>query len=99
MSSEADPRLARLKRLPVRLRIAHLAALLRVNSYPSSRERERVVGREGRSAAQARLGDILLYPHPAHRSPPLTMIHPPRKGEGSERDRSRGERSTDGRTE
>ena len=85
MSDEADSRLVRLKRLPPRLRVAHLAALLRCGralSYPSPRERERVVGREGRSVAQARVVGILLYPHPAHRSPSLTMIHPPRKGEG-----------------
>jgi hypothetical protein len=46
MMSEADSMPARLKRLPVRLRIAHLAALLRHErqtiartlSYPSPRE-------------------------------------------------------------
>lgn len=52
--SEDDSRLARLKRLPPRLRVAHLAALLRCGrlivcegrlSYPSARERQRVVGR------------------------------------------------------
>ena len=47
----ADPMLARLRPLPVRLRIAHLAALVRWEraanarerspSYPSPRERER----------------------------------------------------------
>jgi hypothetical protein len=48
MSAAADPMLSRLKRLPARLRIAHLAALLRYErranerecrrSYPSPRE-------------------------------------------------------------
>jgi hypothetical protein len=50
----ADSMLSRLKRLPPRLRIAHLAALIRCGkviiregslSYPSPRERERVAGR------------------------------------------------------
>ena len=92
MSGEVDARLARMKRLPPRLRVVHLAALLRSGravmregslSYPSPRERQRVV--------EARVGGILLDPHPAHRSPSLTMIHleselarlGPRKGEGS----------------
>jgi hypothetical protein len=66
-----DPVLARLKRLPLRLRLAHLAALIRCGkvivregslSYPSPRERERVVGREGRSEAEARVGG--LFPAP-----------------------------------
>jgi hypothetical protein len=60
----SDPMLGRLKRLPLRLRIAHLVALLRYErratapalSSPSPRERERVVGREGRSEAEARVG-------------------------------------------
>jgi hypothetical protein len=42
MSGEVDPRLARLKRLPVRLRIVHLVALLRWEravSSPSPAER------------------------------------------------------------
>ena len=49
MSAEADPKLARLRRLPPRLRVTHLAALLRVEravttgerflSYPSPAER------------------------------------------------------------
>jgi hypothetical protein len=82
---ETDPLLARLRRLPVRLRIAHLAALLRHErqaivcdlSYPSPRERERVVGREGRSEAEARVGAFSPHPPPrcsfhSHRpSPPL----------------------------
>ncbi len=66
----ADPMLARLNRLPPRLRIAHLAALIRherqaiarAQSYPSPRERERVAGREGRSEAEARVGG--LFPAP-----------------------------------
>jgi len=41
---------------------------------------------EGRSGAQARVGGSFSfwYPHPAHRSLLLTMIHPPHKGEGQE---------------
>ena len=62
-----DPVLARLKRLPLRLRLAHLAALLRherqaitrIRSYPSPRG---AVGREGRSEAEARVGG--LFPAP-----------------------------------
>jgi hypothetical protein len=91
MSGEADPRLLRLRLIPPRLRVAHLAALLRsmssgspraaerehLLSCPSPSELERGVGREGRSVAQAGV-------HPAHRSPSLTMIHPPHKREGSE---------------
>ena len=61
MSSEADPMLSRLKILPLRLRVAHLAALLRrerqaiagARSYPSPCE---AAGREGRSKAEARVG-------------------------------------------
>jgi hypothetical protein len=75
MNASVDPMLLRLKRLPVRLRIAHLAALLRHErqaivcnlSYPSPRERERVVGREGRSEAEARVGG--LFP-----APPTPML-------------------------
>jgi hypothetical protein len=69
MSGEACSMLARLRRLPVRLRIAHLAALLRVE----------------RAAKARSCPDILLYPRPAHRSPSpaLTMIHSSHKGEGS----------------
>jgi hypothetical protein len=57
---KADFMLARLKRLPPRLRIAHLAALIRCGkviirdgslSYPSPRERERVVGSEASKLA------------------------------------------------
>jgi hypothetical protein len=40
MSGEADARLARLKRLPLRLRVAHLAALLRCEPDASSRTAE-----------------------------------------------------------
>ena len=63
-----DPVLARLKRLPLRLRLAHLAALIRCGkvivregslSYPSPRG---AVGREGRSEAEARVGG--LFPAP-----------------------------------
>jgi hypothetical protein len=36
MSVEADPMLVRLKRLPVRLRLAHLAALLRHARQPNN---------------------------------------------------------------
>ena len=94
MSGDRTVELGRLRRLPPRLRVAHLAALLRWEramsalSYPSPAER---AGREGRSVAEARVGGISLCPHPAHRSPSLTMIPrasfarlgPPRKGEGS----------------
>jgi hypothetical protein len=87
-----DPVLARLKRLPLRLRLAHLAALIRCGkvivregslSYPSPRERERVAGRGGRSEAEARVGGL-----PALRDDPHPVAHfiradPPRKGEGS----------------
>jgi hypothetical protein len=66
MSGEVDPTLARLKRLPPRLRVAHLAALLRHErqaitpalSYSSSHERQRVVGRDGANA----LGDAKRRP-------------------------------------
>jgi hypothetical protein len=74
---ETDSMLAGLERLPVRLRIAHLAALIRCGkvivregslSYPSPRERERVVvGRGGRSEAEARVGG--LFP-----APPTPML-------------------------
>jgi hypothetical protein len=37
MSAEADPMLSRLKRLPLRLRIAHLAALVRCEREGSAR--------------------------------------------------------------
>jgi hypothetical protein len=85
---ETDPVLARLKRLPLRLRVAHLAALLRherqamarAHSYPSPRA---AVGREGRSEAEARVGGLSALhddPHPvAH----FIRADPPRKGEGS----------------
>ena len=68
---ETDSMLGRLKRLPPRLRIAHLAALIRCGrvivregslSYPSPRE---AVGREGRSEAEARVGGRYMgTPHP-----------------------------------
>jgi hypothetical protein len=94
MNCDESVESGRLKRLPPRLRVAHLAALVRweraINalSYPSPAE---CVGREGRSVAEARVGGISLCPHPAHPSPSLTMIPrasfarlgPPRKGEGS----------------
>jgi hypothetical protein len=65
MSSEADPMLSMLKVLPLRLRVAHLAALLRrerqaiacARSYPSPCE---AAGREGRSEAEARVGGPFL---------------------------------------
>ena len=52
--TEIDPMLARLKRLPARHRVAHLAALLRherrarthAQLYPSPCARERVAGRD-----------------------------------------------------
>jgi hypothetical protein len=83
----SDPMLGRLKRLPPRLRIAHLVALLRHERRAtapalSSRERERVVGREGRSEAEARVGGVSTLhddPHPDR----LTPVDPSRKGEGS----------------
>jgi hypothetical protein len=68
---ETDSMLARLKRLPLRLRVAHLAALIRCGkvivregslSYPSPHERERAAGREGRSEAEARVGGPCLAP-------------------------------------
>jgi hypothetical protein len=68
MSSEADPMLSKLKILPLRLRVAHLAALLRrerqaiagARSYPSPCE---AAGREGRSEAEARVcGPFLAAP-------------------------------------
>jgi hypothetical protein len=40
MSGEVDSRLARLRRLPPRLRIAHLAALLRCEADSSPRAAE-----------------------------------------------------------
>jgi hypothetical protein len=40
MSGEVDPDLARLKRLPPRLRVAHLAALLRSLAHGSPRAAE-----------------------------------------------------------
>ena len=72
MSSEADPMLSRLKILPLRLRVAHLAALLRrerqaivgARSYPFPRE---AAGREGRSEAEAWVGAPSLAPS----TPPL----------------------------
>jgi hypothetical protein len=97
MRPGVDVMLARLRPLPPRLRVAHLAALLRVAraagerslSYASPRlavgsEASEARSREGRSVAHARVGGLLVYPHPAHRSPSLTMIHPPRKGQGSD---------------
>ena len=57
MNTAADPMFARLKRLPPRLRVAHLAALLRCErqankpehplSCPPPRKHVRVVGRGG----------------------------------------------------
>jgi hypothetical protein len=72
---ETDPMLSRLSVLPSRLRIAHLAALLRCGrlivrdgslSYPSPHERERAVGREGRSEAEARVGGAPDFPRSLH---------------------------------
>jgi len=40
MSGEADPRLTRLKRLPPRLRVVHLVALLRSETDGSPRAAE-----------------------------------------------------------
>lgn len=85
MSVAAEAMLARLKRLPPRLRIAHLAALLRHErrcSYPSPRERERVVGREDANEMSVRVGGASAFPngpHPGSRS----LADPPRRGEGS----------------
>ena len=84
MRPRADVMLVRLRPLPPRLRIVHLAALLRVARAAKAGSSLPLAGREGRSVAEARVGGILLYPHPAHRSPSLTMIHPPHKGEGEE---------------
>lgn len=52
MSADADLTLARLKRLPVRLRLVHLAALLRHARAPSNRQADARSGarREGSSA-------------------------------------------------
>jgi hypothetical protein len=93
---ETDSMLTRLKRLPVRLRIAHLAALIRCGrvivregslSYPSPRERERVVvGRGGRSEAEARVGGLF----PAPPTPMLILfastLPTASRGEGSRAD-------------
>jgi|HubBroStandDraft_5_1064220.scaffolds.fasta_scaffold63908_3 hypothetical protein len=83
---ETDSMLSRLKRLLPRLLVALLRHERRATapalSSPSPRERERVVGREGRSEAEARVGgmsDFLDDPHPDR----LTPVDPPRKGEGS----------------
>jgi hypothetical protein len=40
MSAAVDPMLSRLKRLPARLRIAHLAALIRLERKSSARAME-----------------------------------------------------------
>ena len=78
---ETDSMLGRLKRLPPRLRIAHLAALIRCGrvivregslSYPSPRaavgsEASKARSREGRSEAEARVGG--LFP-----APPTPML-------------------------
>ena len=93
---ETDSMLGRLKRLPPRLRIAHLAALIRCGrvivregslSYPSPRERERVVvGRGGRSEAEARVGGLF----PAPPTPMLILfastLPTASRGEGSRAD-------------
>ena len=83
-----DPMLVRLKLLPPRLRLAHLAALLRNGrvivrngclSYPSPRA---AVGREGRRAAEARVGGLPKSPGSPHPDARFTRVDPPRKGEG-----------------
>jgi len=95
MSAEADPLLSRLKRLPERLRIAHLVALLRYGkiivregslSYPSPRE---AVGREGRSEAEARVGGLSALHDDPHPAAHFIRVDPPRKGEGSTASSSR----------
>ena len=72
MSSDISDMLARLKPLPLRLRIAHLSALLRCGRvtvrdgllfYPSPRG---AVGREGRSVAEARVGGTSALPRSPH---------------------------------
>jgi hypothetical protein len=56
-------RFARLKRLPMKHRIAHLNALLRYEaSYPSPHERKRVVGREDANEMSVRVGGVRRRP-------------------------------------
>jgi hypothetical protein len=93
MSGEGDVMLARLKRLPVRLRIAHLAALLRharALSYPSPRE---AAGREGRNEVKARVGGVSVLPDNPQPDTRFARVDleselarlGPRKGEGSKK--------------
>jgi len=76
--------LERLRPLPPRLRIAHLAALLRHEraTRAASFLSLPLAGREGRSVAEARVGGVSAspgHPHPGS----LSLADPPRKGEGS----------------
>ena len=56
MSAAADPMLSRLRRLPARLRIAHLAALIRHEPSGSTRTAELAALLRSLSAAAARDG-------------------------------------------
>ena len=79
--------LERLRPLPPRLRIAHLAALLRWERAARaasflSLPLKGLAGREGRSVAEARVEGVSAspgHPHPGS----LSLADPPRKGEGS----------------
>jgi hypothetical protein len=91
MTAGVDFMLARMRPLPARLRIAHLAALLRWEralSCPSPAERAgRVAAAEQRSGGGAGVGEnfqllrlVTADPHPDAR---FARVDPPRKGEGS----------------
>ncbi len=56
MNGEADPMLSRLKRLPARLRIAHLAALIRRERKGSTRAVQLTALLHALSAAATRDG-------------------------------------------
>lgn len=98
MSAATDSTLARLRPLPPRLRVAHLAALLRVEraasalSSPSPRERERAAGREDANEVSVRVGGI-TEGRPTLASAPLRPSRE-RASLASDRTASRGEGST-----
>jgi hypothetical protein len=56
MSADTDPMLSRLKRLPLRLRIAHLAALLRCEREGSARAAQLTALLRDQSAVATRDG-------------------------------------------